>query len=155
MDQTLAFIVGLCLIGFVGSLAYNLWQGTFYKRPRLSRTQVSLEIDEDVIYLHHITAITEEYVYSLFLTLICFLLGFLLYLLFFFFNGLMYGSPAENIILSVVLTAVGGLLGYFASLDKKTVIWDASGRSHEVRLPEVERLEFTQEITKDIWRMCK
>lgn len=155
LDMGLSFIAGLGAIALTAAILYGWWQRRFYERPKLARTQVSLELDDDVIFLHHIASITEEYVYSLFLMMSGFVLGFALYLTFFYFNDFRSQPPAQNIFLATVLTTAGGLLGYVGSLDKKTVIWDSAGKAHELRLPEVERIEFIQEVTKDVWKMWK
>jgi hypothetical protein len=155
MDLGLSFIIGLCFVCFLAAFVYRRWYSNFYKRPQLSRTQISLEIDDNTIYLQHIASITEEYVHSLFLMLWGFILGFILYLLFFFFDEFNMQSLEANTILSVTLTTLGGVIGYIASLDKKLVIRDSSGKTHEINLPEVERIEFKQEVTKDIWRLYK
>jgi hypothetical protein len=155
MDLGLSFIVGLCFVCFLAAYIYRMWYRNFYIRPQLSRTQISLEIDDNTVYLHHIASITEEYVYSKFLLFWGFILGFMMYLLFFFLNGFNSQSPTANILLSITLTTFGGLAGYVASLDKKLVIRDSGGKNHEINLPEVERVEFKQEVTKDIWRLYK
>jgi hypothetical protein len=155
IEPGLGFIASLCVISFIGALVYNLWRQRFYSKPRLARTQVSLEVDDDIIYLPHITSITEEYMYSISLLVCGFILGFALYMIFFFFDDFRSEPAGINMMLSVVLTIAGGLAGYAASLDKKTILWDSSGKAHELRLSEVERLEFKHEITKDIWRMHK
>jgi hypothetical protein len=155
MDLGLSFIVGLCIICFLAVLVYHGWQRRFYRPHHLSRTQVSLEIDENTIYLHQIASITEEYVYSIFLLAWGFLLGFTLYLVFFFFNSFSEQAFWVNIILAVMLTSLGGVFAYIASVDKKTVVRDSSGKKHELNLADVDRLEFKQEITKDIWNLYK
>jgi hypothetical protein len=155
MDLGLSFIIGLCFVCILAALVYRVWYSNFYRRPQLSRTQISLEIDDNTVYLHHIASITETYVYSIFLLLWGFILGFMVYLMFFFFNGFNSQSQEANIMLSATLTALGGLAGYITSLDKKLVIRDSGGKKHEINLPEVERVEFKQEVTKDIWRLYK
>jgi hypothetical protein len=155
VEWAVLFIVGMFSISFLGGVIYRLWYSNFYKKPSMSRTQVSLEIDERIIYLSHIASVTEEYVYSSFLMLSGFVLGFTIYLLFFLFTGFPARGLGENMLLSVILTAAGGVLGVVFSLTEQLVIRDSSGTKHVLRLNDFERLELKQELTKDIWKMHK
>jgi hypothetical protein len=151
VDWGLRFIIGLCLIVFIGALIYRAWYTRFYRKPILSRTEVSLQIDEKTIYLPHIVSITEEYTYSVFLIVCGFALGFMTYLLCFLFLDFRTQGFTENVILSVVLATIGGASGYILGLSKKTVIHDSSGASHVLHLRDIETIEFTRELTKDLW----
>ncbi|MFH0862494.1 MAG: hypothetical protein V1875_05620 [Candidatus Altiarchaeota archaeon] len=147
------FLVGMFCVSFTGGVLYRLWYANFYRKPNLFRTQVSLEIDESVVYLNHISSITEEYVHSRFLMCSGFLLGFIVYLLLFTSTGISTSGTLQNMVASVTLTASGGILGILFSLSEQLIIRDSSGMSHILRLKDFERIELKQELTKDIWKL--
>ena len=149
------FLGGIFLLGFLGGLLYKSWYSRFYSKPDLFRTEVSLEIGERVIYLHHIASITEEYVQSIFLTVCGFILGFAAYMMSFMLTNFPARGLQDNVFLSVMLTTFGGALGAMFSLSKQLVIHDASGTYHVLRLDDVERIELKQELTRDILKLDK
>lgn len=155
MDFGLRFIIGLCALAFLGTAAYNLWKSRYYRRPHLIRTEVSLQIDEDVIYFPQIVSVCEEYVHSSLLLVAGAAWGFLVHILVFFFMDLRLESFNANIASAVAFTFLGGLAGFGLSLSKKTVVRDSSGNVHVLHLPEVETVKFRRELTKDIWHYYK
>jgi len=153
MENALLFVGSMFFLSFIAGALYRIWYSNFFVRPSLSRTKASIEIDEHVIYLKHIASITEEYVHSSFLMMCGFLWGFFTYAMFFFFTDLPGSGLTENMMLSVLLTTTGGVLGGIFTLSRQLVIHDSSGTSHVLHLSDVERIELKQEITRDIMRL--
>ncbi|MBD3389326.1 MAG: hypothetical protein GF416_09520 [Candidatus Altiarchaeales archaeon] len=155
MDFGLGFIIGLCAVSVLGAYIYSRWYAHFYKLPHLSRTEISLQIDEKVVYLPHVSSVREEFVFSMFLMLVTALLGFIVYLLAFYLLDMYLDGIMANMALAMLLTGLGGALGFALSLSKKTVIYESSGSHHTLHLKDIDTVQFRQELTRDIWDYYK
>ena len=155
MDWGLTFVAGICFIAFTGAYLYYKWERYYFRRPNLFRTEVGLEVDDVTVYFPHIVSVSQEYVFSPVLFCVSAVFGFLSYLMFYLFLDFQSRGLSENVLLSIVLTTSGALIGYFATLKQRTVVRDSAGKRHILHLKEVEGIEFRQELTKDIWEYYK